>query len=222
MRGSLRAQIPEFGPDDDLGDDLKGERRGCPKCRFITPRAKVGAGCLRLVEKIQAEEQSILDKLGIGFNPGLEFVIYYLFAGGFVSTTPFRFGRERDRKRREATVEDQISEFTDEAVQARHTTISDVGHVVNIVIGNRGPQLDLHILVRCELIFEHGFGSGIRAGALAETADSDGFERLSPSSPTEEPIVKPKMYLVSISWNALSSCASLRTTVARIAAAAPR
>lgn len=75
--------------------------------------------------------------------------------------------------------------------------------VMYIVIGNHEPQLDLHELVRRELKLELGLANRKHAVALAEIAHSVAVERLLTLDAGSEPMVKPKMYLLSSSWNTL-------------------
>ena len=86
----IMLQIPEIGSDDDFGDDLIGQRRRHTPGQFLLPGPEIGARRFRLLEKIGAEEQTILDQLDIGFKPGFETIIYDFGPACLVAAMKFR------------------------------------------------------------------------------------------------------------------------------------
>lgn len=99
--------------------------------------------------------------------------------------------------------------------------VVDARNVVDTVIGDGGTEFDLHELVQRVFIFKRRLADAVAAAALAEIGFRVRLERLSPWSPVDEPMVKPKMYFVSSLWTALLSCACAPAAPPRNAAVAP-
>src|SRR5262249_29729020 len=164
----VMAQIPEVDPDDDIWNELIGQRRRDSEGRLLTPYTEIAARGLRLVEEIKAEVEAVFDEFGIGFEPCLKAVVHDLVAARLVATVEFRLQRQRDGPWRPVMVDQNGSYVGFESIDGPHVAVVEARNVVNTVIGDGGTEFDLHELGRRILVFKRGLTDAVAAAALAE------------------------------------------------------
>ena len=86
--------MPMSAPITTLGIICKASAEETPSVVSLFQRYRIDAGRLRLVERVDPEEQPVLDQFSVGFNLGFHTVVRHPDAARLVEAMPFRLDRQ--------------------------------------------------------------------------------------------------------------------------------